>query len=163
MRWAEAAIAERPAKAPRQGPAAPPPPTPPLWTATGSESKGREMWHTNNNEVELEFKPRSINPVPKWMLLAEPVGLERRSINPVAKSQSMGQTKEWTARLAVLLKERPTPVGSALPDAREQLEQPLRTIVVQKDREQDRKRRQRGHTRQACLGGTFSFIKIVLP
>ena len=67
------------------------------------------MWHTNNNKVELEFKPRSINPVPKSVLLAEPVELEPRSSNPVPqsvflpKSHAMGEVKEWTARLAVLV------------------------------------------------------------
>ena len=128
-------MAERPAKAAIQNPAPlPPPPTPPPRAATGSEFKGHGVQHTNN-EVELEFQPRSIHPVPKSVLLAEPVELEfnPRSIKPVPKSVllaklpgcpqqlpmcSMDEIKEWTARLAVLLSFE-TPLQQARKQARE--------------------------------------------
>ena len=106
-------MAERPAKAAIQNPAPlPPPPTPPPRAATGSEFKGHGVQHTNN-EVELEFQPRSIHPVPKSVLLAELPGCPQQL--PMC---SMDEIKEWTARLAVLLSFE-TPLQQARKRARE--------------------------------------------
>ena len=120
-------MAEHPAKAAIQNPApVPPPPTPPPRAATGSEF---------NDKVWLGFQPCSIHPVPKSVLLAEPVELEfkPRSIKPVPKSVllaklpgcpqqlpmcSMDEIEEWRTRLAVLLSFE-TPLQQARKRARE--------------------------------------------